>query len=66
MPRWVCYHELVLTTKEHMRSVIEIRPDWLVQVAPHYYNSSEVNALAQNERKMPKGKGKAAAGPPGH
>ena len=66
MPRWVCYHELVLTTKEYMRSVIEIRPDWLVQVAPHYYNSSEVNALAQNERKMPKGKGKAAAGPPGH
>ncbi|UPQ99353.1 P-loop-containing nucleoside triphosphate hydrolase [Chloropicon primus] len=40
LPRWVVYHELVLTSKEYMRNVTEIRPDWLVEIAPHYYNNA--------------------------
>lgn len=36
MPKWVIYHELVLTTKEYMRQVIPIEPEWLVEIAPHY------------------------------
>lgn len=59
MPRWVVYHELVLTTKEYMRQVSEIRPEWLVELAPHYYSKREVEDLGA--KKMPKGKGKAAA-----
>jgi pre-mRNA-splicing factor ATP-dependent RNA helicase DHX16 len=52
MPRWLVYHELVLTSKEYMRNVIEIRPEWLVEIAPHYYDAQDV---AQNQqRKMPK------------
>lgn len=35
--RWVVYHELVLTSKEFMRTVSEIKADWLVELAPHYY-----------------------------
>jgi pre-mRNA-splicing factor ATP-dependent RNA helicase DHX16 len=31
----VVYHELVLTSKEFMRTVSEIKPDWLVELAPH-------------------------------
>lgn len=31
LPRWVVYHELVLTTKEYMRVVSEIKPEWLVR-----------------------------------
>lgn len=31
-----------------MRQIIEIEPAWLVELAPHYYNSSEVEV----ERKM--------------
>ena len=46
LPKWVVYHELVLTTKEYMRSVTEIRPDWLVEIAPHYYGE-DMSALAQ-------------------
>ena len=42
LPRWVVYHELVLTTKEYMRSVSEIKPEWLVEVAPHYYSRKEL------------------------
>ena len=60
MPRWVSYFELVLTTKEYMRNVIEIKPDWLVEVAPHYYSQSEISTLAADQRKMPKGQGRAA------
>ncbi|OLP78494.1 putative pre-mRNA-splicing factor ATP-dependent RNA helicase DHX16 [Symbiodinium microadriaticum] len=38
-PKLVCYHELVLTTKEFMRSCIEVKPEWLLEVAPHFYQS---------------------------
>jgi len=59
MPRWLVYHELVFTTKEFMRNVIEIRPDWLAEIAPHYYKKKELEADAA---KMPKQVGRAAAG----
>ncbi|KAM7267907.1 hypothetical protein ACFE04_010073 [Oxalis oulophora] len=36
-PRWILYSELVLTRKEYMRQVTEIKKDWLVEIAPHYY-----------------------------
>ncbi|CAI0422630.1 unnamed protein product [Linum tenue] len=42
LPRWVVYHELVLTTKEYMRQVTELKPDWLVEIAPHYYQLKDV------------------------
>ncbi|KZV21698.1 hypothetical protein F511_02856 [Dorcoceras hygrometricum] len=41
-PRWVIYHELVLTTKEYMRQVTELKPEWLVEIAPHYYQLKDV------------------------
>ncbi|KAB2609435.1 pre-mRNA-splicing factor ATP-dependent RNA helicase DHX16 [Pyrus ussuriensis x Pyrus communis] len=42
LPRWVIYHELVLTTKEYMRQVMELKPEWLVEMAPHYYQLKDV------------------------
>lgn len=30
-PRWVLYYELVLTSKEYMRQVLEIQPEWLME-----------------------------------
>ena len=57
LPRWVVYHELVFTTKEYMRQVIEIKPEWLVEIAPHYYKRKEIDDGAN--AKMPVGKGKA-------
>ncbi|XVF68558.1 hypothetical protein PTKIN_Ptkin11bG0012400 [Pterospermum kingtungense] len=41
-PRCVVYHELVLTTKEYMRQVIEVKPEWLVEIAPHYYKMKDI------------------------
>ncbi|KAK3112154.1 hypothetical protein LTR53_011857 [Teratosphaeriaceae sp. CCFEE 6253] len=53
-PKWVLFYELVLTSKEFMRSVMPLRPEWLTEVAPHYYKGGEVEALGV-DRKMPKG-----------
>ncbi|XP_027489027.1 pre-mRNA-splicing factor ATP-dependent RNA helicase DHX16-like, partial [Corapipo altera] len=55
-PRWVLYHELVCTSKEFMRQVIEIDPSWLLEVAPHYYQAKELED--GSARKMPKKAGK--------
>ena len=58
LPRWVVYFELVFTTKEYMRQVIEITPSWLMDIAPHFYKQSEISDGAAG--KMPKGVGKSA------
>lgn len=34
-PKWVIYHELVLTSKEYTRQVTELKPEWLIEVATH-------------------------------
>ncbi|XP_022327385.2 pre-mRNA-splicing factor ATP-dependent RNA helicase DHX16-like [Crassostrea virginica] len=56
-PKWLIYHELVFTTKEFMRQVIEIENSWLLEVAPHYYKQKELEDTSK--RKMPKGAGKS-------
>ncbi|ONK64758.1 uncharacterized protein A4U43_C07F29560 [Asparagus officinalis] len=58
LPRWVIYHELVLTTKEYMRQVIELKPEWLVEIAPHYYQLKDVEE--SGAKKMPRGEGRSA------
>ncbi len=57
-PKWVLYHELVLTSKEYMRSVMPLKPEWLMEVAPHYYSKKSLETLGV-ERKVPRGEGKA-------
>jgi len=56
-PKWLIYYELVFTTKEYMRQVIEIENSWLLEVAPHYYKQKELEDMSM--RKMPKAVGKA-------
>jgi pre-mRNA-splicing factor ATP-dependent RNA helicase DHX16 len=41
-----------------MRSCFPLQPEWLAEVAPHYYKSKDVEALGV-DRKMPKGQGAA-------
>ncbi|KAL8679537.1 MAG: hypothetical protein Q9186_004183 [Xanthomendoza sp. 1 TL-2023] len=58
-PRWVIFYELVLTSKEYMRSDMPVQPEWLVEAAPHFYKSKDLETLGTGTRKMPKGEGKA-------
>ncbi|CAI2387482.1 unnamed protein product [Moneuplotes crassus] len=37
-PEWVLYHEFVLTSKNFIRTITEINPKWLLQIAPEYYD----------------------------
>jgi pre-mRNA-splicing factor ATP-dependent RNA helicase DHX16 len=54
-PKWVLYHELTYTSKEYMRFIAPIKGEWLIEIAPHYYQSLDVE-----EKKMSKNMGKAA------
>lgn len=37
-PEWVIYNEFVLTTQSFIRTVTSVRPEWLLEVSPHYYD----------------------------
>ncbi|KAL6339905.1 hypothetical protein AAG906_034995 [Vitis piasezkii] len=37
-PEWVIYNEYVLTSRNFIRTVTDVRGEWLVDVAPHYYD----------------------------
>lgn len=37
-PHWVIYNEFVLTSKKYIRTVLVIKPEWLITIAPDYYN----------------------------
>ena len=51
LPRWVVYHELVFTSKEFMRQVIEINPEWLVELAPHFYQRKDIESHQKPQSK---------------
>jgi len=51
LPGWLTYFELAFTTKEFMRQVAPIQPSWLIEIAPHFYQESEIQ---DNMKKMPK------------
>ncbi|KAG1883757.1 P-loop containing nucleoside triphosphate hydrolase protein [Suillus subluteus] len=37
-PEWVIFNEFVLTTRPYIRTVTEVRPDWLLEYAPSYFD----------------------------
>ncbi|KAJ1866102.1 DEAH-box ATP-dependent RNA helicase prp43 [Coemansia sp. RSA 989] len=37
-PEWVVYNEFVLTKRHYIRTVTEVKPEWLLEIAPHYYH----------------------------
>ncbi|KAI9744942.1 MAG: DEAH-box ATP-dependent RNA helicase prp43 [Claussenomyces sp. TS43310] len=55
---WVVYNEFVLTTKNYVRTVTSVKPEWLLDIAPLYYDipsfpKGEIRtALQRAEEKM--------------
>lgn len=43
-PEWVIYNEFVLTTCHYIRTVTEVKPDWLLDNATKYYDLSQFPA----------------------
>lgn len=40
----VLYQEFVLTTKNYIRTCLDIKGEWLIDVAPHYFDLSNFPA----------------------
>uniref|UniRef100_A0A8C9GWH2 ATP-dependent RNA helicase DHX15 n=1 Tax=Piliocolobus tephrosceles TaxID=591936 RepID=A0A8C9GWH2_9PRIM len=49
-PEWVIYHELLLTSKNFLRTVTKIDGKWLLEIAKNYYSLEDLpNSEAKNE-----------------
>ena len=44
-PEFVLYNELVLTKKNYMRTVMQIKPEWFFEVAPEYFKPESVKNI---------------------
>ena len=58
-PKWVVFYELVQTTKEFMRQIVSIKPEWLVEIAPHYYKEKDIEE--SKDKKLPNAKARSKA-----
>ncbi|KAJ2915264.1 hypothetical protein MD484_g5130, partial [Candolleomyces efflorescens] len=43
-PEWVLFNEFVLTTRPYIRIVSEVKPEWLLEFAPAYYDLRTLEA----------------------
>ena len=64
-PEWVLFNEFVLTTQPYIRTVTEIRPEWLLEHAADYYDlqtftDGDVKRSLQRALKKRKRKAKKA------
>ncbi|KAK7048195.1 pre-mRNA splicing factor [Favolaschia claudopus] len=60
----VLYYELVMTSKSYMRQIMEIKPAWLLEVAPHYFKPADLEQLATGDKKMPNSKAVGSSSAP--
>ncbi len=44
-PEFCLYHEFVLTTKNYIRIVTDVRGEWLLEIAPDYFKPSKIKTL---------------------
>lgn len=49
-PKWLLYSELVLTSKEFMRSVLPIDPEYLTELAPFYFKDGDIEKLGTDKK----------------
>jgi pre-mRNA-splicing factor ATP-dependent RNA helicase DHX15/PRP43 len=62
-PEWVLFNEFVLTTRPYIRTVTDIQPMWLLELAANYYDLStfpdgETKHALQRQLKKPTNKKK--------
>ena len=52
-PDYVCYHEIVMTSKEYMQCVTAVEPEWLGEFGPMFYTLKKSHSsLAQSKAKQ--------------
>lgn len=50
-PQWIVFNEVIQTSKQYMRDVTVIEPQWLYELAPHFYEFGTERELAETKRK---------------
>lgn len=50
-PKWILYHEIVVTSKKYMREVSAIQVEWLLELAPHFYVDQRKQMLEDKHKK---------------
>ncbi|TYJ54362.1 hypothetical protein B9479_005028 [Cryptococcus floricola] len=51
-PEWVLYNEFVLTTANFIRTVTEVRPEWLLEYAAEYFDPESFPANSETRRAL--------------
>ncbi|CAI4060127.1 hypothetical protein SKDZ_05G0830 [Saccharomyces kudriavzevii ZP591] len=49
---YVIYHSLVLTSREYMSQITSIEPQWLIEVAPHFYKTADAESQSRKRAKI--------------
>lgn len=49
---YVIYHSIVLTSREYMSQVTSIEPQWLLEVAPHFYKAGDAESQSRKRAKI--------------
>lgn len=52
-PQWIMYNEFVLTSRNYVRTVTHIRPEWLFEMSKDYFDLSEFKN-SDSKRKLEK------------
>mmetsp|Transcript_29689 Transcript_29689/g.83695 ORF Transcript_29689/g.83695 Transcript_29689/m.83695 type:complete len:1298 (+) Transcript_29689:152-4045(+) len=50
-PDYVCYHELVFTSKEYMQCVTAVEPEWLAELGPMFFSIKEGHSSRLDQRR---------------
>lgn len=48
-PPWILFQDFVLTSRNFVRSVTTVRIEWLIEIAPHYF---ELENWPEGETKL--------------
>ncbi|GAA5825734.1 hypothetical protein JCM3770_003409, partial [Rhodotorula araucariae] len=60
-PKLVLWFELVMTSREYARQVMEIKPEWLLEVAPHYFKPADLESIGGTKKGQINAKAAGAA-----
>lgn len=53
-PDYICYHELVYTSKEYMQCVTAVDPEWLAELGPMFFSIKETHSSRLEQRQKVK------------
>ena len=61
-PDYICYHELVMTSKEYMQCVTAVEPEWLAELGPVFFSIKRHGDTMQAALRKEKGEAAAMEG----